>query len=149
MTTPTITSGVLERVKPLTLRPHVVFRFESVLNAGNSITTPIFDTVGDGRPLTEVEVGGSSVIRVASRIFTLCVVINTTPGMRINCFQISDNGGQQSSNQLYVPLKDGGGDNYYRYECIGRRCQFRLVNSPLGTVAGAGSSTFFEVVCEG
>jgi hypothetical protein len=143
MATPNITSGVAELQKPRAYPPNSVFRFESTLGNGSSITTPIFDCVGDGWPLTEIEVGAVSVVRVPSKAFGVFVQINTTAGMRLAIHQISDNGGQQILRQIYIPLDDTLGQ-YVGWTCPGRRCQFRLLNSPFA-VAGVNSSTIFEV----
>ncbi len=158
MPTPNLTSGVTERNKPQNYsRPHVVWRFEGSLGAGSSITTPIFDVVPDGRPLTEIEVAqgvGIRLVRVPSPYFRIVVVMPTgsgsnNPGGRLNVNHIQDSGGTQSPFTYYVQARSGSGANVYRYECIGRRCQFRLANSPLGPVAALVQTYQCEILVEG
>lgn len=149
MANPNITSGVLERQKPIRLPGNVCWRFEGTLNAGGSITTPIFDCVGDGRPLTQAEVGSFNVVRVPSRYFILSVLSSALPGARVNVFHITDAGSQDNPFQLWVPVDGGTSNTPYRYELLGRRCQFRLQNTPLGVSAAANQVFHFEIVNEG
>lgn len=158
MATPNLTSGIVERNKPQNYsRPHVVWRFEGVLNAGSSISTPVFDTVPDGRPLTEIEVAqgiGIRLVRVASAYFRIAVVMpsgsgSNNPGGRLQVFHIADAGGQGSPFTFYVQPRSGSGANFYRYHCIGRRCQFRLQNVPLGPVAALNQTYQCEITVEG
>jgi len=149
LTTPNLTSGVTERNKPVRYPHNVCWRFEGTLNAGTSITTPIFDVMEGGNPLNEVEVGAVNVVRVASRYFVLSVLSSALPGARINVFHITDTGSQDNPFQLYVPVDGGTSNTNYRYECVGRRCQFRLQNTPLGVSAAANQVFHFEIVNEG
>lgn len=154
MATPNIATGVTERNKPIAFRSNVCWRFEAALNAGAGIFTPIFDVVHDGRPLTEIEVGGVPVVQVPSPYFRLMVAMPTgaganNPGARLNVFNISDTGAQGSPFTYYIQARAGTGANVYRYESISRRCQFRLVNTPLGPVAALVQTFQFEIVVEG
>lgn len=149
MTTPNIGSGVTELVKPRRWRPNLVFRFESTLGAGSSITTPIFDTVPDGFPYSEIELGGGSVIRCASKFFTVYVMITSTLAMKLDIFALQDNGSQLNPSTIFVP---SDGNNSYKaieWTCPGRRCQFRVINQPLGPSPGTNSALTLEVVNEG
>jgi len=148
MATPNLTSGVLERGKPMTRPGHLVWRFEGVLGAGSTITTPIFDVVPDGQSLTEIEIGAFAVVRVPSRRFGIAVLSQTTPNMRLTLQLIQDNGNPQPYRVVFVPTVEGVEVQLYEFLCPGRRCQFRLANSPLGTGAGQGSDTRFEVTSE-
>ena len=148
MATPNLTSGVVERGKPLAYPSHVVWRFEGVLGAASTITTPIFDVVQDGNPLTEVEIGAFNVVKVPSRRFGIAVLVQTTPNMQLTLQLIQDNGNPQPLRVLFVPNVDGVEVQLFEFLCPGRRCQFRLANSPLGTGAAAGSDTRFEVTSE-
>lgn len=153
MATPNLSGGVLERNKPLTYRPHVAWRFEATLAGGGSITTPIFDIVPDGRPFTEVEIGAFNVVRVPSSVFRIVVGLGTAstnnPGARFQVFHLQDNGGQLSPFTWYVQARSGQGLNFYRYQCPGRRCQFRFVNTPLGPVAALNQTFQVEIEVEG
>ncbi len=154
MATPNLTAGVFERNKPLTYRPNTIWRFEGSLGAGAAITTPIFDVIGDGRPLTELELLGSRVVRVPSPFFRIVVAMPTgsaanNPGAQLQVFHILDSGSQASPFTYYVQARSGTGANLYRYECIGRRCQFRLQNTPLGPVAALVQTYQCEIMCEG
>jgi len=149
MTTPNIGSGVVERVKPVRLRSQAVFRFEAALGAGASITTPIFDCVSDGWPYTQVEVGGAALIRVASPQFHVYVMITSTVGMRLDIFELHDSGAQLNPVTIYVPSDGGNSYKPVKWQCPGRRCQFRLLNTPLGTLPGTTSTAVLEVVNEG
>jgi hypothetical protein len=154
MATPNLTSGVLERNKPLAVRSNVVWRFEGSLAAGASITTPIFDVVIDGFPLNQVEVGTAAVVRIPSPYLRIVVVMPTSsgngnPGGVLNVSHISDTGSPQSPFTLYCQPRSGSGANVYGYEVIGRRCQFTLANTPLGLSAALLQQYFFEIVSEG
>ena len=149
MTTPNITSGVLERVKPMRLKAQTVFRFESTLGQSASITSPIFDCVGDGWPFTQVEVGTASVVRVASREFCMFAMITSTVGMKLDIFEVGDTGVIQNPQTIYLPSDGNNSPFAFRWRCPGRRCQFRLTNQPLGTAAGTNSAAFLEIVNEG
>lgn len=145
MATPNIGSGVIEVKKPRGEHGFAtVYRFEGVIGAGSSITTPIFDVVGDGWPYNELEVGSFNVVRVSSPVFRVFVLINTTAGMRLTCFHVQDNGNQQTARQVYIPLDDAQGQ-FVGWRAVGRRVQFRLQNSPFA-VAGVNSDTRFEVL---
>jgi hypothetical protein len=148
MATPNLTSGVVERGKRFAYPSHLVWRFEGVLGAGSTITTPIFDIVPDGQSLTEVEIGAFAVVRVPSRRFGIAVLSQTTPNMRLTCQLIQDNGNPQPYRVVFIPTVDGVEVQLMEFLCPGRRCQFRLANTPLGTGAAAGSDTRFEVTCE-
>lgn len=153
MATPNITSGVVERNKPIVYRSNVVHRAEVTLNAGSSFTTPIFDVVGDGRPFNEIEIGSASVVRVPSPYFRIVVgngpAGGNNPGAVLNVFHLGDAGTQFSPFTYYVQPRSGNGMCVFRYECIGRRCQFRLANSPLGPVAALVQGYVLEIVVEG
>ncbi len=148
MTTPNITSGVSEFAKPRAFRPHVVFRFESTLGALSSISTPIFDTVPDGFPHSEVEVSGFSLVRAAGKRFTVYAMITSTIGMRVFIYNVQDNGVRQGLREIYIPSDGGNSWGVFEWESPGRRCQFLLINSPLGASPGTNSNAFFEVVNE-
>lgn len=148
MATPNLTSGVLERGKPFSYPSHVTWRFEGVLGAGSTITTPIFEIVPDGQPLTEIEVGAFAVVKVPSRRFGIAVLLQTTPNMKLTLQLIQDNGNPQPYRVIFVPTVDNTEVQMYEWICPGRRCQFRLANTPLGTLAGSGSDTRFEVTSE-
>jgi len=154
MATPGITSGVTERNKPISIRPSVAYRFENSLAAGASITTPIFDVVSDGRPLNEIEIGSAAIVRVPSPFFRICVAMpsgasSNNPGGRLQVFNIVDSGAQGSPFTYYVQPRAGSGANFYSFDCIGRRCQFRLQNTPLGFVAALVQVYQLEIVVEG
>lgn len=151
MTTPNLTSGVSEFVKPRRWGSAVCWRFEGSLAAGGTILTPIFDYIGDGRPFTEVEVsnaGGAGVVRVPSRF---CVITHqhqgSVPGARLQVFHLTDTAGQGSATQFYA--QGGNKFNRWLYELCGRRCQFRLQNVPLGTATGQAGTQFLELTWEG
>lgn len=153
MATPNITAGVTERNKPLVYRSNVVFRYENTLGVGNSFTTPIFDVVCDGRPFSEVEIGTAAIVRVPSPYFRIAVGLTgaagNNPGGVLNVFHLQDAGTQANPFTYYVQPRAGTGMNVYRYECIGRRCQFRLANTPLGPVAALSQAFQLEIVVEG
>jgi hypothetical protein len=146
--TPALDAGVIERGKPFAWPSHLVWRFEGVLGNGSTITTPIFEIVQDGRPLTEVEVGAFAVVKVPGPRFGIAVLSQTTPNMRLTLQLIQDNGNPQPYRVLFVPTVDGTEVQFYEWKCPGRRCQFRLANTPLGTLAGSGSDTRFEITSE-
>lgn len=153
MATPNITAGVVERNKPIVYRSNVVHRFEATLGAGASFTTPIFDVIGDGRPFTEIEIGSAAVIRVPSPFFRIAVSNDVAsaanPGGLLNVFHLIDTGGQVNPFTYYLQPRSGSGICVFRYECVGRRCQFRLLNSPLGPVAALVQTYRLEIVVEG
>lgn len=154
MTTPGITSGVVERVKPLELRPNVVWRFEGVLGAGSTITTPIFDVVADGNPLNEVELASFAIVRIPTPRLRIYVGLPspagaTNPGGVLNAFEVIDNGGLSNPYTYYVQPVSGSGASTFRYSLMGRRCQFRLANTPLGPGAAQVQTYFFYIVSEG
>jgi len=149
MTTPNLSGGVNEFQKPRVLRPNVVFRFESTLNTNVSFTTPIFDCVGDGWPFNEVEDGAGAIIRVPSFHFGIYVMITTTVGMKLDIFALTDGAGQVNPRSIYVPSDASNSYQFFQWRCPGRRCQFRLINTPLGTVGGTNSSAILEVTNEG
>lgn len=148
MATPALDAGVIERGKPFAYPSHAVWRFEAVLGAGSSITTPIFEIVPDGRPLTEIEVGAFSVVKVPSPNFGIAVLGQTTPNMRLTIQLIQDNGNAQPYRVIFVPTVEGVEVQFYQWRCPGRRCQFRLSNTPLGTLGASGSDTRFEITSE-
>lgn len=151
MTTPNITSGVTERVKPVRLGSPVGWRFEGSLGAGATITTPIFDHVPDGQPFSQAEVAAATgaVVRVPSKY---CVITHQHTGdnigARLQVFHLADGAGQLSPCTLYAQGGSSGRFNRWLYELCGRRCQFRLQNTPLGTATGVAGTQFFELVWE-
>lgn len=157
MATPGIGSGVVERVKPQRTRKNVCWRLEASLGAASSVFTPVFDCVADGRPLSETELAataGSGLVVVPSPHFFVTVVMptaagSTNPGARLQVFAISDTGGQDSPFTWYVQPRSGTGAHFYRYTMTGRRCQFRILNTPLGPVAAAVQTFKMTVVNEG
>lgn len=153
MATPNITSGVVERNKPIGIRPNVVWRWESSLGAGASITTPRFDVVPDGNPFTEVESGGT-IVRVPSPYARIMVGLGTgagsnNPGLVLSVFHLLDVATQLNPFTYYVQPRSGAGCAFFRYQVIGRRCQFTLANSPLGPVAALAQTLQLEIVFEG
>jgi hypothetical protein len=146
LTTPNITAGVTELQKPRHYGSNVVWRGETSLVNGASLTSPIFDCVGDGWPLTQVEIGSASVVRVPSPRFLIECRVDAL-NMQLQIFRIQDNGTQTPVRTLYVPNVPNSENKAYRFTSGSRRCQFRILNTPLGTVTGT-TTVQIEIVNE-
>jgi hypothetical protein len=151
VTTPNITGGATESQKPRALRPNVVWRVETTLANLSTISSPIFDLLGDGFPYNELEVGAFSVVRVPGRRWSIaCEITGGSVNMRLNIFHVQDAGSRQPQRVIYVPsLATGVESRPYRFNQTTRRVQFRLDNSPVGTGGGILTTIVLEVVNEG
>lgn len=151
MATPGISSGVLERAKPLRKKKHVCWRADILsFSTGTSIFTPIFDCVGDGRPLDELEIGTASVVVVPSIHFTI-TVWTSSGGLRIHVLDIADNGAVDPVCLLWAPSKlVSTSRGMHRYTMHGRRCKFQFERLGMHTETGiAAVAARIEVLNEG
>src|SRR5258708_32767004 len=103
MATPNLDAGVIERGKPFAWPSHLVWRFEAVLGAGSSITSPIFGIVQDGRPLTEIEVGALSGVKVPGPPLRLAALTQAAPNLRLTLQLIPDSGDHPAHRVISLP----------------------------------------------
>lgn len=137
MATPGIESGVVEFAKPRRMRKSVCWRFEGQLAAGALLLSPVFDLVSDGRPYSETELGSATVVAGVSPDFVITVACDpaggTNPGAQFMCGVVEDTPASRRFH-CYLQPKSGTGPQMFRWRCPGRRCIFRLLNTPLGPV---------------